>query len=254
MTKDPAFLFYTSDFLTGTMTMTDDQVGKYIRLLCLQHQKGELSEKEILKVSGNDPEIIEKFAQQENGKFINNRLKKEVEKRKENAEKQRKKIQDYWDKKNKTEEEPQNNNGNTTVLPLENEDENVIENENEIQNELGKEKPLAMVKRIWVEAGLFSDNSDTKDLREVCEKILLVKDMGRISDEKLSELESTFSGIIKFIKKDGNVKYYGSFAAINKHLTKIVNSIKNGHNNGTGNTSLTGQRGIGPDSFKKSKP
>lgn len=108
------------------------------------------------------------------------------------------------------------------------EDETVNENENEIQNELGKEKPLAMVKRIWVEAGLFSDNSDTKDLREVCEKILSVKDMGRISDEKLLELESTFSGIIKFIKKDGNVKYYGSFAAINKHLSKIVNSIKNG--------------------------
>ena len=45
MAKDPAFLFYPSDFLTGTMFMTDEQVGKYIRLLCAQHQKGHLCEK-----------------------------------------------------------------------------------------------------------------------------------------------------------------------------------------------------------------
>ena len=32
MSKDPAVLFYTSDFLTGTMTMNDSQVGQYIRL------------------------------------------------------------------------------------------------------------------------------------------------------------------------------------------------------------------------------
>ena len=46
MSKDPAVLFYTSDFLSGTFTMTNEQVGKYIRLLCLQHQKGRLTEKD----------------------------------------------------------------------------------------------------------------------------------------------------------------------------------------------------------------
>ena len=40
MSKDPAILFYTQDFLVGTMMMSDEQVGQYIRLLCLQHQKG----------------------------------------------------------------------------------------------------------------------------------------------------------------------------------------------------------------------
>ena len=34
MAKDPAVLFYTNDFLSRTFTMTDEQVGKYIRLLC----------------------------------------------------------------------------------------------------------------------------------------------------------------------------------------------------------------------------
>lgn len=42
--KDPAFLFYSQDFYTGTVFMTDEQVGKFIRLLCLQHQTGHLNE------------------------------------------------------------------------------------------------------------------------------------------------------------------------------------------------------------------
>jgi len=37
--KDPAVLFYTQDFLTGTFTMTDEQVGKYIRLLSWLKEK-----------------------------------------------------------------------------------------------------------------------------------------------------------------------------------------------------------------------
>ena len=45
MAKDPAFLFYTSDFLTGTMFMTNEQVGIYIRLLCSQHQHGGIIDK-----------------------------------------------------------------------------------------------------------------------------------------------------------------------------------------------------------------
>ena len=50
MSKDPAFLFYSSDFLTGTMFLSDEQVGKFIRLLCVQHQKGRLSEKHMLSI------------------------------------------------------------------------------------------------------------------------------------------------------------------------------------------------------------
>ena len=45
--KDPAVLFYTADFLIGVSDLTDEECGKYIKLLCLQHQKGHLSEKQI---------------------------------------------------------------------------------------------------------------------------------------------------------------------------------------------------------------
>jgi hypothetical protein len=81
MSKDPAFLFYTSDFLTGTMTMNNEQVGKYIRLLCLQHQKGILSEKDMLFICQSyDEDIFSKFIKTDQG-FYNERLRVEAEKR-----------------------------------------------------------------------------------------------------------------------------------------------------------------------------
>ena len=86
MAKDPAFLFYPSDFLTGTYTMTDEQVGKYIRLLCLQHQIGSLTEKHMLNICKSyDEDIYNKFTT-ENGKYYNARLREETKKRKAYSE------------------------------------------------------------------------------------------------------------------------------------------------------------------------
>jgi uncharacterized protein YdaU (DUF1376 family) len=83
MAKDPAVLFYTSDFLTGTLTMTNDQVGKYIRLLCLQHQKGFLTEKDMLNICQSyDEDIFSKFIKDDTGKYYNERLESEISRRK----------------------------------------------------------------------------------------------------------------------------------------------------------------------------
>ena len=45
MAKDPAFVFYTGDFLNGVIDMTMEERGQYITLLCFQHQKGHISQK-----------------------------------------------------------------------------------------------------------------------------------------------------------------------------------------------------------------
>ena len=90
MSKDPAILFYTGDFITGTLTMTDDQRGKYILLLCLQHQKGRLTEKDMLKICKTyDEDIFEKFISKD-GKFYNDRMEEETLKRKAYSESRRK--------------------------------------------------------------------------------------------------------------------------------------------------------------------
>jgi uncharacterized protein YdaU (DUF1376 family) len=74
MKKDPAFLFYTSDFLTGTMFMTNEQVGIYIRLLCSQHQHGGIIDKISFNSLVGTHEVVRvKFEETESG-FYNIRL------------------------------------------------------------------------------------------------------------------------------------------------------------------------------------
>jgi len=83
MAKDPAFLFYTGDFATGTQFLTDEQMGKYIRLLMAQHQHGHLSEKQVIIICKSiDNEIMCKFKKDSEGLFYNERLETEISKRK----------------------------------------------------------------------------------------------------------------------------------------------------------------------------
>ena len=112
MAKDPAFLFYSSDFLTGTVLMDNEQVGMYIRLMCLQHQKGHLTEKEMLKICGRfDESVFSKFARDTNGLFFNERLEEEIIRRKKYSESRRKNRQKKEHMKNicKTYEEHMEN-------------------------------------------------------------------------------------------------------------------------------------------------
>ena len=88
--KDPAFLFYSSDFLSGTMLLTDEVVGQYIKLLCLQHQKGHLKEKDMLNICKiYDEDIFSKFKKDKEGNYYNERLEYESNKRKAYSESRR---------------------------------------------------------------------------------------------------------------------------------------------------------------------
>jgi uncharacterized protein YdaU (DUF1376 family) len=153
MAKDPAVLFYTNDFLTGTGHLSRAEKGLYIELLCYQQQKGPLTYDFICKVSGADfdkiwPAIKDKF-HCENGLFFNKRMIEEAEKRKKYSESRsvnRKKRPEPVDiievkekKTTKTHETSINNISNSYQEDMEN--ENVIENENEnvIEIEIEKE-------------------------------------------------------------------------------------------------------------------
>lgn len=63
--------------------MTDEQVGKYIRLLCAQHLHGHLTEKQVLFISKSyDNDIMLKFKKDDAGNYYNERLEFEINKRK----------------------------------------------------------------------------------------------------------------------------------------------------------------------------
>ena len=86
MSKDPAVLLYTADFMSGVVGLTMQERGQYISLLCQQHQQGHLSEKTICLLLGitsvsEIPDVMEKFKIDEDGKYYNERMELEAEKR-----------------------------------------------------------------------------------------------------------------------------------------------------------------------------
>ena len=115
MSKDPAVLFYSSDFLTGTMTMTNEHVGMYIRLLCLQHQKGKLTEKDMLYICSSYVEdVFCKFVRDISGMYFNQRMYDEASKRAKYSESRSKNVSKRYQKSKAT-----------YVEHMENENENI---------------------------------------------------------------------------------------------------------------------------------
>lgn len=131
--KDPAFLLYSNELLSGMAELTMEERGQYITLLCLQHQKGHLSEKMIrLSVGNAAADVMAKFRQDSAGLWYNARLEFEIQRRAEFAEQQRKRAIDGWKKrKNDTESKPNKSHGNAAALPVENTNENEIKNLND---------------------------------------------------------------------------------------------------------------------------
>lgn len=152
--KDPAFLFYSSDFLSGTMLMTDEEIGQYIKLICLQHQKGHLKEKDILNIcKTHNEEIFSKFKIDEEGNYYNERLEIEVNKRKAYSESRRKNRKKKEEKE--TYEEDMKNICNSYEEHMENENININKNIDLIKNKdrdkrvIGEEEEEIEVLEIW---------------------------------------------------------------------------------------------------------
>jgi uncharacterized protein YdaU (DUF1376 family) len=130
MAKDPAVLFYTSDFISGTITMTDEERGRYILLLCLQHQKGKLTDRDIETIK-NMPEVLLKFEKSDDGFYYNIRMKEEAEKRKSYSESRRN------NRKTKTYQKDMNNISSSHQKDMNNISKSYLkdmENENENEN------------------------------------------------------------------------------------------------------------------------
>jgi hypothetical protein len=90
--RDPAFLFYPGDWMTGTMILNRHQKGCYIDLLIAQFNNGPLSLESIQTVLGQDQAtwtvLSRKFKKDSSGNYSNERLATEIEKR-ENFSKSR---------------------------------------------------------------------------------------------------------------------------------------------------------------------
>lgn len=129
--KDPAVLFYFQDFLVGTEFMTDEEVGKYMRILCHLADKGSLCKSQILRIckTSTIPEVInEKLSIDENGNYYQRRMREEREKRVNYSESRRINRTKKEDKICETyDAHMENENENINI----NEDRNVLLNKRE---------------------------------------------------------------------------------------------------------------------------
>jgi hypothetical protein len=107
MAKDPAFLFYDGDAARDVSHMNRIERGCYFDLIQAQRKFGGYTVEQARKILGKDfkkcwPAIEMILTMKDDGKYHIEWLSESTQKRKEHAEKQRKRIQDYWDKKKST--------------------------------------------------------------------------------------------------------------------------------------------------------
>lgn len=120
--KSPAFQFYASDFLTGTFTMSLQEVGAYIRLLCYQWDKGPIptDARDRARIMGcakaQEVQLWKRLSPKfvvtdlEDG-YINERLEEERRKQAEYRQRQ----SDKGKASAATRKQPDSNHGSTTA-------------------------------------------------------------------------------------------------------------------------------------------
>lgn len=167
--KDPAFLFYSSDWITGTLTMSFEDKGKYITLLALIHQQGRINEETIRFIVGSvSDKLKSKFTIDEQGNWYNARLESEIEKRASFTESRR--LNGKLGGR-PTKEKPTENLKETKEKPIGYPTQNLVEdvNKNEIidfvLNEEGVENAEILE---WPTFDDFWDAYDKKVDRKVC--------------------------------------------------------------------------------------
>ena len=217
MSKDPAVLLYTSDFLSGTYTMTDEQVGRYIRLLCLQHQKGKLTEKDMQSIcKGYDSDVYEKFDLVD-GCYINKRMYEEAEKRSKFTESRRK---------------------NASAKHMPNHMENENENRNEVKDVLVF--PSFEFQNIWQEWIQYKKDEHKDTYKSSKTEQIAINNLIKLCSGNLQVAEEIVNNsIANKYKGLFEIKTYGQKAAPKDkmqqyldHFEKVKRQI-----NGTDNTS-----------------
>ena len=114
--RSPAFQFYADDFLAGTLDLSQEEVGAYIRLLCHQWNRGSIpveTEKQQRLAGGSvSVDVLAKFRLVDGLGLVNERLETERAKQAAYRQKQSEKGLASAEARKK---QPRFNHGSTTV-------------------------------------------------------------------------------------------------------------------------------------------
>jgi uncharacterized protein YdaU (DUF1376 family) len=172
--KDPAFLFYSSDWLTGCQFMSMNERGEYITLLAAQHQNGHLDPKRLGFLLGYGWDMVSdivksKFVLDENGLIYNERLEAEAEKRSQYADKQR--NNGMKGGRPKKDENPKETQTITQLITQSKPKNNPTENENENVNRVRIEDN----KKVWFDV-FWEKYNKKQDSKKCFDKWLKLSD------------------------------------------------------------------------------
>lgn len=215
MAKDPAVLLYVQDFLVGTSLFTPVQKGHYITILCHQQQSlnGSLTENDLKNIMGKDFlkhwfSIAHKFLADGNG-FYNDRMRKEIARRKKNSEAQSDRVKKRWDEY-RGNTQPIQNAGNTfleTAIEIETVNGKGVTGEKEKWNS----KPTN--KNLEIEPG---------EIENTIEFIFRLKQK-MLTNQQINDYWQAFK-----IQNFNGEKYYQSRAACFQHFRNWLKDQKNG--------------------------
>lgn len=206
MAKDPAFLFYPGDYISGTMGMTFEEKGAYVDLLMLQFNRGHMTLHMIQHTVGHLwDQIKSKFKQDEDGLWYNVRLDFEKERRK-NFTKSRRNNLSSTNKANKKESHMKQHMNSHMSEHMEN--ENI--NENIIINETINENKTKIKKALIPNFDEFLEYAKTKEPNVDSSDLKLKYDSWLESDwsinrsgkyQKIVYWKSTLLNTLPYIKK-----------------------------------------------------
>ena len=250
---DFCFTFYDGDAAREMAHMNRLERGGYMDLIIQQRQRGHLSVDFIKKILGKDFESvwsaieITLIKDEEGNYFIEWLENSEIKAKKQSRHQSENGKKGGRGNKKESETKPiqsQIKPNESKIKPLGDGDgdENEIVFGNTEKGGVGEKTIIGEVIEQWQQSGLTVDTSEAKDIRELCEKILNIKDISQADEQKRHELLGVMQKIISWVKSENNIKYYGSLKSINNNFSKIINSLKNG----TKQTKRTGE-GSSPD-------
>lgn len=216
MGKDPAILFYTSDFLASTQGLSLTEMGMLIKLLCMQHQNGHLSKKFIKTAVGKiTTDVLAYFKEDECGCLYNERMENEVERRKRFAESRRENANARWGKEKCI--------CNAGAMHTETVTETKTETETKTKTEYGK------FNNVYLKAGEYER---LKELYPHTYKEQ-IDNLSYYIESKGDVYKSHYATILSWIRKEEAEKGYSSFdteeffqAALERSQTKMKDRIK----------------------------
>jgi uncharacterized protein YdaU (DUF1376 family) len=194
--KDPAFLFYSSDWLTGCQFMSMNERGEYITLLAAQHQNGHLDPKRLGFLLGYGWDMVSdivksKFVLDENGLIYNERLEAEAEKRSQYADKQR--NNGMKGGRPKKDENPKETQTITQLITQSKPKNNPTENENENVNRVRIEDN----KKVWFDV-FWEKYNKKQDSKKCLDKWLKLSD---------SEINAALDKVDEYVHSTPDVQF-----------------------------------------------